>query len=332
MLTYLVRRIAIALPTLLAVSVLCFSLVHLIPGDPARAIAGEKALARDVEKVRRQYGLDRPLPTQYWDYLTRAVGHGDLGRSWRTKQAIGAELGRTMPATVELSLAAMAVATLAGVGAGILAAVRRRGIWDYLTMVGALLGVSVPVFFLGMLLLMAFGRWLPGGGRTDPAAIYDARTNFVVLDALLAAQWDLLADGLRHLVLPALALATIPMAVVARMTRSSLLDVLARDYVRTARAKGLPERAVILRHALRNALVPIVTTLGMQFGALLAGAVLTETVFGWPGIGNYVVEAIARRDIIALQGAILLIAACFVAINIAVDVLYAVLDPRIRLA
>ncbi|MBI3273023.1 MAG: ABC transporter permease [Planctomycetes bacterium] len=328
---YVVRRLLVSLPTLLAVAALCFSLVHLMPGDPARAIAGEKAPEREVERVRKQYGLDRPLPEQFVRYLEQAVLRQDLGRSWLTKRPVAAELGRTLPATFELTLAAMLIASLVGVGAGSLAALRRGGLWDHLTMVGALAGVSVPVFFLGLLLLMAFGRWLPAGGRSDPTDLYELRTRLVLLDALLAGRLDRFLDGLRHLALPALALATIPMAVIARMTRSSLLEVLSRDYVRTARAKGLPERSVLVRHALRNALVPIVTTVGLQFGSLLAGAVLTETVFGWPGVGSYVVEAIARRDLVALQGGILLIATIFVAVNLAVDLLYALLDPRIQL-
>ncbi|MBI5367663.1 MAG: ABC transporter permease [Planctomycetes bacterium] len=331
MLSYVIRRLAVAVPTLLAVALLCFLLVHLMPGDPAQAIAGEKATARDVEKVRKQFGLDRPLALQFVEYLRKAVLEGDLGRSWRTRQPVGSELRRTMPATIELATAAMLLATLIGVGAGVLAAVRRGRWWDQVTMIGALAGVSVPVFFLGMLLLMAFGRIFPGGGRTDPAALYELPTQFVLLDALLARRWDMLRDGLAHLVLPACALGTIPMAIIARMTRAALLEVLGKDFVRTARAKGLAEQVVVLRHALRNALIPVLTTVGLQFGSLLAGAVLTETVFGWPGIGSYVVDAIARRDVIALQGGILVIATVFVLINLTVDCLYAVADPRIRL-
>ncbi len=330
MTSYVLRRLALALPVLLGVSVIVFSIVHLVPGDPAHAIAGEKATARDIERVTKQYGLDRPIYVQYLDYLGGVVLRGDFGKSFKTKMRVGEDLKRVFPATMELTLAAMLLATLLGVAFGIASAVRPYSWIDYGSMFLALVGVSVPIFFLGMLLLLAFSGILPGSGRLDPGIMIDPITHFLGLDCVLQGRWDALGDFAKHLILPALALSTVPLALIARMTRSSMLEVLSSDYVRTARAKGVSEWGVVLRHALRNALVPIVTTLGMEFGHLLAGAVLTETVFSWPGIGSYVVDAINKRDFIALQAATLVIAAGFLAVNLLVDVGYALFNPRIR--
>ncbi len=327
---YLVHRLLLAVPVVLGVSVIVFSIVHLVPGDPALAIAGEKATERDIQRVVKQYGLDRPLHEQYFDYVSKVVTKGDFGKSYKTKMRVAEDLKRCFPATVELTLAAMLIATFAGAAFGIVSAVRPYSWMDYLSMVVALVGVSVPIFFLGMLLLLAFAGVFPGSGRLDPTTTLDPVTHFISVDAVLRGRWDVLADFLAHLALPALALSTVPMALVARMTRSSMLEVLSSDYVRTARAKGVPEWRVILRHALRNALVPIVTVLGMEFGHLLAGAVLTETVFAWPGIGSYVVDAVNKRDFIALQAATLVIACTFITVNLVVDLAYAVINPRIR--
>lgn len=327
---YLARRLLLALPVLLGVSILVFSLVHLVPGDPALAIAGEKATPRDIARVTEQYGLDRPIAVQYLDYLGKVVAHGDFGKSFKTRRRITDDLKRYVPATIELTLAAMMIATCLGMACGVLAAVRPYSWFDYSAMFVALAGVSVPIFFLGLLLLMLCSGFLPGSGRLDANTTLEPLTHFVSIDSLLRGRLDVFWDFLRHLTLPALALATVPMALVARMTRASMIEVLSSDYVRTARAKGVPEWRVVLRHALRNALVPITTTLGMEFGRLLAGAVLTETVFAWPGIGSYVVDAIQKRDFIALQGASLVIAASFIAVNLLVDVGYAVINPRIR--
>lgn len=325
---FLIRRLALAVPTLLGVSFLVFALAH-VGGDPARAIAGEKASAETVERVRREHGLDRPLVVQYASYIA-SVARGDLGRSAQTKRSVSEDLRRHFPATVELATAALILATLFGIAAGVLAALRPGSFVDLGVMSASLVGVSVPVFFLGMLLLVALQGTLPGGGRLDfMTDAPPARTGFVVLDALLAGQGAVAGEALAHLVLPACALATIPMAVIARLTRASMLETLSSDYVRTARAKGLPVRTVALRHALRNALIPVVTAVGLQYGTLLSGAVLTETVFSWPGIGRYVVESIKGKDFIAMQGAILVIATVFVAVNIAVDLVYGRLDPRI---
>ncbi|KAF0245477.1 MAG: peptide/nickel transport system permease [Planctomycetota bacterium] len=325
---FLLRRLALAVPTLLGVSFLVFALAH-VGGDPARAIAGEKASAAEVESVRREYGLDRPLVVQYFAYLG-GLARGDFGRSARSQKPVAAELREHFPATVELATAALLLAALFGIGAGIIAALRPGSLADLAVMSGSLIGVSVPVFFLGMLALFAFQGRLPGGNRLEFATVFTAsRTGFLVIDALLAGRADVAREALLHLLLPACALATIPLSVIARLTRASMLETLSSDYVRTARAKGLSTSVVALRHALRNALVPIVTAVGLQYGTLLSGAVLTETVFSWPGIGSYVVDTIRGKDFIAMQGAILVIAACFVFANVAVDAAYGWLDPRI---
>lgn len=330
MTAYLARRLLLAVPVLLGVSIIVFSIVHLVPGDPALAIAGEKATKRDIERVTEQYGLDRPVAVQYLEYIGKLLLHGDFGKSFKTKMRVSDDMKRCFPATIELTLAAMLLATLLGVAFGIVSAVRPYSWLDYASMLLALVGVSVPIFFLGMLLLLAFGGILPGSGRLDPNTTLDPITHFISLDCILGGRWDVLVDFAKHLALPAAALSTVPMALVARMTRSSMLEVLSSDYVRTARAKGVAERVVVLRHALRNALVPIVTTLGMEFGHLLAGAVLTETVFSWPGIGSYVVDAVNKRDFIALQAGTLVIAVSFIAVNLLVDVGYVFINPRIR--
>ncbi|MBI2919796.1 MAG: ABC transporter permease [Planctomycetes bacterium] len=325
---HLLRRIALAVPTLLGVSLLVFLMAH-AGGDPARAIAGEKAPREVIERVRREYGFDRPLLMQYGSYL-RGVVKGDFGRSYQTGRRVSEDLSRHFPATVELATTALLIAAVIGVLAGILSALRPRSLLDASVMTGSLLGVSVPVFFLGMLLLVLFQGRLPGGGQLGFASDFTPdRTGFVLVDAFLARRSDVAGEYIAHLILPALALATIPLAVIARLTRAAMLEVLSSDFVRTARAKGLSTGAVVMKHALRNALVPIVTTVGLQYGTLLAGAVLTETVFSWPGIGRYVVESISRQDFIAMQGAILLIAATFVLVNLVVDLLYGWLDPRI---
>ncbi|MCE9582837.1 MAG: ABC transporter permease [Planctomycetes bacterium] len=326
--SFLLRRLALAVPTLFGVSFLVFALAH-VGGDPARAIAGEKAPAATVERIRHEYGLDRPVLVQYLSYLG-GVAHGDFGRSFQTKRRISDDLKRHFPATVELATAALLLAALLGIAAGVLAALKPGSIADLAVMTFSLVGVSIPVFFLGMILLVVFQGHLPGGGRLDFMTEFQAdRTGFLILDALLAGRGDVAREAFMHLILPACALATIPLAVIARLTRASMLETLSSDYVRTARAKGLPVLAVALRHALRNALVPILTAVGLQYGTLLAGAVLTETVFQWPGIGQYVVASIGGKDFVAMQGAILVIASTFVLVNIGVDFLYGWLDPRI---
>jgi ABC-type dipeptide/oligopeptide/nickel transport system permease component len=301
---YVLKRAVLALPVLVGVSVVVFVAIRLIPGDPAQLMAGQAATQEVVQQIRQSLGLDQPLPVQYL-YFLRNVVRGDLGRSLFNGAPVVEELAQRFPRTVRLALASMAVASLIGIPAGILAATRRSTWVDTAVMLVALAGVSVPVFWLGLNLILLFSvrlQWLPSFG-------YET--------------WQ-------HLVLPSLTLGAASTAVVARMTRSAMLEVLGQDYVRTARAKGLAERVVVSRHALRNALIPVVTVLGLQLGTLLSGAVLTETVFAWPGIGRLLVEAVLARDYPIIQGATLLIAATFVVLNVAVDVLYGLLDPRIR--
>ena len=329
---YIVQRTLTVVPVLLGVSILVFSFIHLIPGDPAVTMLGERATPEKVAEVRQQLGLDRPLHEQYLIYLGRVL-RGDLGVSIVRGDPVLSDLLRRFPATVELSVAAIALALALGIPIGIVSAVRRNSVLDSLSRVGALTGVSMPIFWLGLMLAWLFGvwlRWLPTGFRLEPGTPFEPWTNFVLLDALLQRNTTVFLDALRHLVLPALALATIPLAVIARMTRASLLEVLSREYIRTAEAKGLSLVTVILRHALRNALLPVLTVVGLQVGHLLAGAILTETIFSWPGIGLWVYESIGSRDYAIVQGASLFIAAIFVLVNLVTDLLYAAVDPRIK--
>ena len=329
---YAVRRSLTIVPVLLGVSILVFSFIHLIPGDPALTMLGERATPEKVAEVRARLGLDRPIWQQYVLYVGHAL-RGDLGVSIVRGDPVAGDLLRRFPATVELAVAAIVVAIALGIPIGVASAVYRNSLLDSLARLGALTGVSMPIFWLGLVLAWFFGvqlRILPTGFRLASGTAFVPWTNFVILDALLQGDWTSLADALRHLVLPALALATIPLAVIARMTRASLLEVLSREYIRTAEAKGLSRRAVILRHALRNALLPVLTVVGLQVGRLLAGAILTETIFSWPGIGLWVYESIESRDYAIVQGVSLFIAVIVVGVNLVTDVLYAAVDPRIK--
>lgn len=337
MLRFVVDRLARLVLVLAAITVVSFLFMHAIPGDPVALRLGEHASPADIARLRLQLGLDRPWYVQLVRYLG-AVGHGDLGRSVFDGQPVAQKLAQYFPATVELALAAMLVAILVGIPAGVVAAVRHRGPLDALTMSAVLLGVSIPVFWLGWLLVYVLAvvparhglNLFPISGRISLTYFIPARTHLVVLDALLAGNGRAALDALWHLVLPALTLGTIPTAIVAKITRSGMLEVLGSDYIRTARAKGLDERAVIVHHALRNALVPILTVLGLQTGLLLGGAVLTESVFAWPGVGRLTFDAIANRDMPLINGCMLLLATVFVVVNAAVDILYAAANPRIR--
>ena len=328
---YVLRRLVLFIPVWLGVATLVFLLVRL-SGDPVLAMVGDKASPRRVEELRTKLGLDRPLPAQYAAFLVDTA-RGDLGSSFRTERPVLEDLADFFPATVELALFAMFIATAGGMALGTLAAVRRNGWLDAGSMVGALVGVSVPVFWLALLALKGLGEQaglFPVGGRLSATVFLKPVTGIFTLDALLRGDMAAFGDAFGHLVLPACVLATVPAAIVTRMTRAALIENLGKDYVRTARAKGLAERVVVLRHALRNSLVPIVTVIGMHFGLLLGGAVLTETVFGWPGLGKYTVDSVLRRDFQSVQGALLLMATTFVVVNLGVDILYAFLDPRIR--
>jgi len=329
---YAIKRFLTIVPVLIGVSLIVFSFTHLIPGDPAVAMLGERATPQRVAEVRTQLGLDKPLYTQYFIYVDKVL-HGDLGASILRGDPVLRNLIRRFPATVELALSAILIAIAVGVPMGIISAVWRNSFFDGFSRLVALTGVSMPIFWLGLMLAWFFGvmlRWLPTGFRLGTDVTLVAVTNFNILDSLLAKNPAALLSSFRHLVLPAVALSTIPMAVIARMTRASLLEVLSQDYIRTAESKGLPQQSVILRHAMRNALLPVMTVTGLQVGRLLAGAILTETIFSWPGIGLWIYESIQARDYPIVQGATLFIATIFVMVNLLTDVLYAAVDPRIK--
>jgi len=320
------------IPVLLGASILAFSLIHLAPGDPARTIAGEHASIQTIEKIRIKYGLDQPLIVQYWIWLKQAL-QGDFGRSIVSNEYVSKEIWDRFPNTVELSLFSMFIAILVGVIAGIISSSRQYSFLDYSFMGIALFGVSMPVFWLGIMLMMIFGvylRWLPISGRISIMIPFTRITGFYLIDSIITGNWVALISSIRHLILPSLALGTISMATIARVTRSSMLEVLRQDFIRTERAKGLPERLVIYKHAVRNALIPVVTVIGLDFGLLLAGAILTETVFSWPGVGRYVVNAVQMRDYPAVQGCILFFSFIFVIVNLITDIVYVYIDPRIK--
>ena len=322
---------------LVAITVFSFLFLSLIPGDPATVRLGEHATPEQVAALRAQLGLDKPWYVQLGIYLEH-VAHGDLGISISDQEPVAGKLRQYFPATVELAFGAILFSMVVGIPAGIAAAVWRGSALDALTMVAVLLGVSIPVFWLGWMLVYVFAvlpvhaglNLFPISGRLDAQYYFPARTHLVVLDALLAGNFAAALNGLWHLVLPAITLGTIPLAIVAKITRSGMLEVLQSDYVRTARAKGLSARVVITKHALRNALVPIITVVGLQTGLLLGGAVLTESIFAWPGVGRLAYEAISNRDMPVINGCVLLFATVFVIVNAVVDVLYAVANPRIR--
>jgi ABC-type dipeptide/oligopeptide/nickel transport system permease component len=329
---FILKRLLLLVPILFGVTLVVFAAVHLVPGDPALLMLGEKATPAALEALRRDLGLDKPLVVQYMTFLGHLV-QGDLGRSVQTGNAVGWEIWDRFPATLELSVAALAIAVGLGVPLGLIAAVRRNSAADYLAMSGSLLGVSMPIFWLGLVLMMIFSAWLgwlPFSQRADILVTTPRVTGLLLVDTLVDKDAWAFGDALAHLVLPAFTLATVPMAVIARMTRGAMVEVLSSDYIRMARAKGLSEWRVNVHHALKNAAIPIVTITGLQFGMLLSGAILTETIFAWPGIGSLSVGAIFTRDFPVLQGCAVLFAASFVLVNLATDVLYTILDPRLR--
>jgi peptide/nickel transport system permease protein len=329
---YISKRLFHLTLILVGVSVLVFLMLRMIPGDPARLLLGEFATPEDLVRLRTQMGLDRPYPVQYGIYLANIL-QGDLGNSLRNGAPVATEIGVRLVATLELAVAAMLIASLVGIAAGVVSSVRQYSVFDYGSMFMALIGVSMPIFWLGLMLMYFLAVMfpiMPMLGRISMGSEPDVATGLMLVDTLLAGEFGDFLDALHHLVLPAFTLATIPMAIVARITRSSMLEVLNKDYVRTARAKGMSETVVILRHALRNAFLPVVTVLGLNLGLLLGGAVLTETIFSWPGLGRYVVDSLMARDYAAVQGCILVFAALMAFINLIVDLIYVVLDPRIR--
>ena len=319
-------------PVLLGVSIVIFVLIRLTPGDPARILAGEHANQQTIQAMREKWGLNKSLPEQYIIWLKEAL-RGNLGRSITTHHFVLWEILERFPATIELTVMAMIIAIVVGIIAGIISATKQYSVFDYTSMVGALFGISMPVFWLGLMLMFVFGLlldWFPVAGRLNVNIQLERITNFFIINSLITGNWVALKDVLLHLVLPAVALATIPMAVIARMTRSSMLEVIRQDYIRTERAKGLPERVVVYKHAFKNALIPIVTVIGLNFGLLLQGAILTETVFSWPGLGRYAVQAVYARDYPAIQGSVLFIAGTFVVVNLITDIIYAYINPKIH--
>jgi peptide/nickel transport system permease protein len=332
MLRYLVRRLLLLVPILFGVSLLIFFWIRALPGSPAEALLGERATPALVKAYRERYGLDKPVYKQYWVYVKTTVT-GDLGVSVASRRRVTDEIKKKFPATVELALAAMLFAVFVGVPLGFVAAKRHGGIFDNVSLVASLLGISIPIFFLAIILKYIFAirlAWLPSVGRISVLIDTKHPTNFYILDAIIQRDWSTLWDVLKHLVLPAIALGSIPLAVVARITRAAVLDVQNEDYVRTARSKGLPPMTVDRRHVLRNALLPVTTIIGLQTGLLLSGAVLTETVFAYPGMGSWLRDAIFSRDYPVLQGGILFLALVFVLVNLLVDISYAIINPRIR--
>lgn len=358
MIQYTIRRLLLSIPVLFAVLVVTFVLARSIPGDPCKAILGEKATQETCEIFIHNHGLDKPISTQFVIFMGKML-HGDLGESIRFSRPVTIILVERLPMTIELGVSAMILAVLLGIPAGILAAVRRNSIVDVTVMIGANTGISIPVFFLGLLLVYLFAiilkdtpLVLPPSGRlsagfsptpfyelwewaVEPESpkfhLYEFFANHYIFNAFITGDWEVFWDAIKHLILPAVALSTIPTSIIARMTRSSMLEVLGLDYIRTAKAKGLPQQVVILKHAFRNALLPVVTIVGLQLGGILGGAVLTETIFGLAGVGRSIVEATFARDFPVLQGFVIVVAFIYVLFNLFVDLSYAFLDPRIRL-
>ncbi|WP_101524474.1 ABC transporter permease [Nocardioides houyundeii] len=334
MLRFVLRRLALMVPVLVGLSILLFAWVRALPGDPARALLGQRATPEGIARVNEVYGFNEPLLGQYFTYV-KALLTGDFGRSIKTGQPVTSSFLEKFPGTLELGLAALLLAVVIGVPLGYFAARHQGRFLDTFIVSGSLLGVVTPVFFLAILLKLVFADWLailPTTLRQDARLDATHVTNFYVLDGILTQEWDAAWNAMVHLVLPAIALGTIPLAIIVRITRAAVADVLNEDYVRTARSKGLSSRVVSRRHILRNALLPVVTTIGLQAGLLFSGAVLTETVFAWNGIGKYLFEAIGQRDYPVLQGFILFIAIIYALINLAVDVAYGVIDPRVRVS
>ncbi|MGI8526521.1 MAG: ABC transporter permease subunit [Pseudolabrys sp.] len=333
MLRFLLTRISLIVPTFIGITLLVFVLVRLIPGDPIETMAGERGIdATQHERLRHEYGFDRPVIVQYGRYLARLL-HGDLGRSIVTHKPVIEEFTSLFPATIELSLCAVAFALCIGLPAGIIAAVRRNSIFEHGVMGLSLTGYSMPIFWWGLLLILLFSvtlGWTPVSGRIAVLYFVQPVTGFLLIDTLISGEPGAFSSALSHLILPTIVLGTVPLAVIARMTRSAMLEVLGEDYIRTARAKGLSDFRVVAIHALRNALIPIVTVIGLQIGVLFTGAILTETIFSWPGVGKWLIEGINRRDYPVLQGGTLLIGAIVMTVNLLVDVTYGFINPRIR--
>ncbi|WP_108670549.1 ABC transporter permease [Peribacillus acanthi] len=332
MLAYTIRRLLHLVPVLVGLSLIVFFMIRAIPGDPAQIILGQLATKEAIADMTKALGLDQPWYTQYIKYVGGLLS-GDLGNSLRTSSPISGEIWPYLAATLELSLCAMLIAIFIGVNAGIISAWFQNSWFDYVAMIFALVGVSMPIFWLGLMEQWIFAinlDWLPTSGRDEVRNPVEAITNLYIIDTLLQGRMDQFWEVVKHLVLPSVALATIPMAIIARITRSTMLEVMRSDFIRTARAKGLRMFWVVYKHSLKNAVIPVLTVIGLQMGLLLGGAILTETIFSWPGIGRYIYEAINYRDYPVIQSGVLIIALIFVLINLVVDLLYAAIDPRIK--
>jgi len=333
MLRFFLGRLAVLIPTFIGVSIIAFSFIRLLPGDPVMLMSGERVMAPErYEKISHELGYDRPLPVQYLDYLGNILT-GDFGHSIVTKQPVLDQFFGLFPATLELSLCAIIFAIVLGIPAGIFAAIKRGTFFDQSIMGTALIGYSMPIFWWGLLLIILFSgilQWTPVSGRISLMYFFPPVTGFMLIDSLLSGQAGAFKSAVSHLILPTIVLGTIPLAVIARQTRSAMLEVLGEDYVRTARAKGLPPFRVIGVHALRNAMIPVITTIGLQVGVMLAGAILTETIFSWPGIGKWMVDSVFKRDYPVIQSGLLIIAGIIMLVNLAVDLLYGLINPRIR--
>ncbi|HMB47812.1 MAG TPA: ABC transporter permease subunit [Afifellaceae bacterium] len=333
MLKYLLNRLGLLIPTFIGVSIVAFSFIRLLPGDPVLLLAGERGMSEErYNEAMEKFGFDRPFWQQYLDYLAGLV-QGDFGTSIVTKKPVLTEFMTLFPATLELSILAMLLAVVIGIPAGIVAATRRGSFVDQAVMGTALIGYSMPIFWWGLLLIMLFSTtlgWTPVSGRISLLYYFPAETGFMLIDSLLSGQKGAFTSALSHLILPTVVLATIPLAVIARQTRSAMLEVLGEDYVRTAKAKGLGNSRIVGLHALRNALIPVITVIGLSVGTLLAGAILTETIFSWPGIGKWMVDSVFRRDYPVIQGGLILIAGIIMLVNLGVDILYSLINPRIR--
>jgi dipeptide transport system permease protein len=333
MLVFLLRRLALLIPTFLGVTLLSFSLIRMIPGDPVEVMVGERRLDPQMHaEALHRLGLDQPLYVQYINYLKKLL-HGDLGESFTGGESVWSELLKMFPGTVELGLSALCFAAFFGILAGVIAAIKRGSWFDHTVMGISLTGFSMPIFWLGLMLQMFFSvylGWTPVSGQLSTVFDVEPVTGFKLIDTLLSDEEGAFQDALMHLILPTIVLGTIPLAIIARMTRSSMLEVLKEDYVRTAKAKGLSPFRVVFIHTLRNALIPVVTVIGLQVGGLLSGAILTETIFSWPGVGGWLMSAIQKRDYAVVQNGILIVATMVIVVNFLVEILYGIVNPRIR--
>ncbi len=333
MLRFLLSRVSLVIPTFLGMTLLAFFLIRIVPGDPIETMAGERGIdATRHAALLKEYGLDRPVLVQYGIYIGRVL-HGDLGKSMITQEPVMREFATLFPATIELAACAIVFALVIGIPAGMIAAVRRNSVFDHGVMGVSLTGYSMPIFWWGLLLILLFSvqlGWTPVSGRIAVRYDIEPVTGFLTIDALLAGNTAAFKSAVSHLILPMIVLGTNPLAIIARMTRSAMLEVLGEDYIRTARAKGLSNLRVIALHAFRNALIPVITVIGLQVGVLFTGAILTETIFSWPGVGKWLIEAINRRDYPVLQGGLLMLGVVVMLVNLLVDVTYGIINPRIR--